>query len=92
MAWTAWTAAHAADCPGLSDNNVSVTGTVIEHMAGAGMLKIETKECGKITVGIPAQTKDELKLYFKECALGTMAIAEGDSIVGILEAKDLGCL
>ena len=86
------TTAHAADCPGLSDKNVSVMGTVIEHMTGAGMLKIETKECGKITVGIPAQTKDEMALYFEECELGAVAIADGDSILGILEAKELGCL
>ena len=86
------TISFAAACPALSDKNVSVTGKVIEHMTKAGMLKIESKECGKITVGIQAQSKDELKFYYEECALGTLAVAEGNTIIGILEAKDLGCL
>lgn len=86
------TAAHAADCPGLSDKNVSITGEVIEHMKGAGMLKIKTKTCGKLSVGIPAKNKSELEGYLKECSLGTLAMVKGDTVIGILEAKVLACM
>lgn len=83
---------HAAGCPGFMGKGVTVKGEVIEHMTGAGMLKIQTGECGKITVGIPATTKAELDAYYKACPKGTFALAEGDVLLSILQAKELDCL
>ena len=92
MTAVAGTGAHATDCPGLfSDTGVSITGTVVEHMEGAGMLKIETEECGKISVGIPAQNKEKLGHFYEECPLGSMASVDGDTTMSILEATELSC-
>lgn len=86
------TTAHAAKCPGLSAKDVTISGKVTEHLKGAGMMKIETKDCGELTVGIPAKNATELKSYLEECPMGSLALVTGDSIIGILEAKELGCL
>ena len=93
VASVAWAPAAHAKCPKMfSDAGISIMGTVIEHMKSAGMLKIETKGCGKITVGIPAQTRTELGVYYDECKVGSLAAIEGDMIMSILEAKKLSCL
>lgn len=86
-----WGTSAQAKCPGFSDADLSIDGTVIEHMKGAGMMKIKTRECGNITVGIPAQSKAELELYYFECEMGSLAVVEGDMIIGIMQAKILGC-
>lgn len=85
--------AHAGEaCPGFSDQGVTIIGTVTGHETGAAMLKLDTPECGPITVGIPAQTHAEAAQYFEECPVGAVAMAIGDTIIGILQAEELTCL
>ncbi|MEC9344318.1 MAG: hypothetical protein VYD64_10795 [Pseudomonadota bacterium] len=81
-----------AACPGLAESGVSMTGEVIEHIKGAAMLKIQTLDCGKITVGIPAESHEELALFFEECEIGAAAFINGRTVIGILEASELNCL
>lgn len=55
------------------------------------MPKIETKACGKITVGIPGQSHGEPDRYYDQCPVGSVAFSNGNAVIGILEATELSC-